>query len=90
MKKLVKYSKNGYDFEVVRREGDLAIALGKSRTSKAESWEVFQVQSHNGLCIAGVDIPPAEFAPRNEQWGIKGWTALNEKNAEEIFQIKKQ
>lgn len=85
MKQLTEYAKNGYDFKVTKREKNFAIALGKSRTSKSESWEVFEVQSHNGLNIAGVAIPPAEFPPRNEQWGSKGWTALSENRAHEIF-----
>lgn len=88
MKILTEYSKNGYDYTVKHREGNFAIALGKSRISKAESWEVIEIQSHNGLCIAGAQIPPAEFAPRNEQWGVKGWTALDEQHAWELFQLK--
>ena len=37
------------------------------------------------MTMANVYMPPAEFPPSNNQWGIKGWTALNEKHAEEIF-----
>lgn len=88
MKALTEYSKNGYDFQIVERIGNCAIAHGKSRISKAESWEVIEIQSHNGLSIAGVEIPPAEFAPRNEQWGVKGWTAINKQHAQELFTNK--
>jgi hypothetical protein len=50
---------------------------------------VIEIQSHNGLTMRGVFIPPAEFAPSNEQFGIKGWTASNEEQAKEILNRRK-
>jgi len=85
MKELIEYAKNGYDYQIIRRENNLAIAVGKSRISNSINWEVIKIQSHNGMTMAGVYMPPAEFPPSNNQWGVKGWTALNEKHAEEIF-----
>jgi hypothetical protein len=35
--------------------------------------------------MGGVFMPATEFAPSNNQWGIKGWTASNEEQAKEIF-----
>ena len=85
MKELIEYAKNGYDFKIIRRENNLAIAKGESRISSSINWEIIKIQSHNGMTMANVYMPPAEFPPSNNQWGIKGWTALNEKHAEEIF-----
>jgi hypothetical protein len=85
MKILTKYSKNGYDFTIVKREGDLAIAKGHSRNSEAVNWEVIEIQSHDGLKMGDAFVAPAEFAPSNNQWGNKGWTAWNEDHAHEVF-----
>lgn len=85
MKILTKYSKNGYDFTIVKRENNLAIAKGDSRNCAAVNWEVIEIQSHNGLKMGEAFIPPSEFAPSNNQWGNKGWTASSEQQANEIF-----
>jgi hypothetical protein len=88
MKQLTEYSKNKYDYEITHRQGNLAIANGKSRISNSQNWEVFIVQSHNGLTINGSLMPPAEFCPSNEQWGIKAWTCLTEEDALALFNKK--
>lgn len=85
MKVLQQYSKHKYDYQIIHREGNWAISYGKSRVSRADNWEVFEIQSHNGLTIGGVYMEPAEFVPNNSQWGSKGWTALNEKHAYELL-----
>jgi hypothetical protein len=90
MKELTEYAKNGYDYQIIRRENNLAIAVGKSRISNSINWEVIKIQSHNGMIMAGVHMPPAEFPPSNNQWGIKGWTALNEEQAIKIFDKLKE
>ena len=90
MKKLEKYYKNGYDFTLVHREGDLAIAVGKSRIHDKENWEVFEVQSHNGMMMGANWVDAAEFCPTSSMWGCKGWTALNEQDAWRIFNKQKQ
>jgi hypothetical protein len=90
MKKLEKYYKNGYDFTLIHREGDLAISLGKSRMHDGENWEVFEVQSHNGMMMGENWVDAAEFPAGNNQWGDKGWTAINEADAWRIFNKQKQ
>ena len=90
MKILTKYSKNGYDFTIVKRENNLAIAKGDSRNCAAVNWEVIEIQSHNGLKMGENWVEPAEFCPSNEQFGIKGWTAFNERHAWELFEKKKE
>lgn len=81
MKKLTRYrSKNGYEWNVIERRGDIALAHGGSI-----GFEVFEVQSHNGREIGGKWFEPAEFAPSNEQWGSKGWSFKSEQPAREKF-----
>lgn len=88
MKKINEYSKNGYDFKIVQRQDNLVISSGKSRKHGSQNWEVVEIQSHNGLTIGGVSIPPSEFIPRNEQWGTKGWSFATEEKAFEFFNEK--
>ena len=80
MKTLKEYKRNGFKFEVIERIGDYALAQG-SRAGVIRTYEVFKVQSHNGLKFGGIDSPPAEYAPRNADWGSKGWTYQKESTA---------
>ena len=88
MKTLTKYYKNGYDFVIKHREGNLAVACGISRQHGGENWEVIEIQSHNGMTMAGVYMGPSEFPPSNNQFGLKGWTVTSEKRALELFEEK--
>jgi len=81
MKKLEHYKRNGYEFEVVDRIGNIAMATGSNGNEK--TYEVIIVQSHDGREINGNSLPPAEFPPSNEQWGSKGWTFSTEDAAKQ-------
>ena len=72
MKKLKEYKRNGFKFEVIERVGDYALAQG-SRDGVIRTYEVFRVQSHNGLKFGGVDSPPAEHSPSNVDLVCNGW-----------------
>ena len=85
MKLLTNYYKNGYDFMLVKRLGNLAIAKGTSRLHQGDNWEVIEVQSHNGVQMGDNWVAACEFPPSNNQWGAKGWTATSESHAEEIL-----
>lgn len=90
MEKLNRYSKNGYEFSLHHREGDLAIFRGEMSGHNHETWEVVFIQSHNGKQIKENYIPPKEFPPSNTQWGIRGWTATGEEDAYRIFNERKE
>jgi hypothetical protein len=82
MKTLKKYhSRNGYAWIVIERKGNIALAYGGS-----VGWEVFEVQIHNGREIGGKWFEPAEYAPSNEQWGVKGYSFASESAARAKFQ----
>lgn len=92
MKKLTNYSKNGYEFRLEKRDGDIAIFLGtklteyeKGWTVTSENWEVIHIQSHQGREIHGKYFEPAEFPPSNEQWGTKGFTCVGFLSADKRF-----
>lgn len=89
MNALTSYRKNGHDFSLVIRSGDIAIFHGRSLTGQSETFEVIHVQRHNGREIAGAFLPPAEFPPSNNQWGSKGWTYPDKASAETKFETLK-
>ena len=76
MRALTEYKKNGYDFRITTRVGNLAIATGRKDGCADANYEVIEIQSHNGREIAGKFFEPAEFPPSSEQWGTKGFTCL--------------
>jgi hypothetical protein len=85
MKILTEYSKHKYDFTIKHREGNIAIAYGKHRIHEHDNWEIIRIRSHNGLQMGDNFVSPAEFGPSDREWGVHGFTALNEQHAFEIF-----
>lgn len=79
-----EFTKNGFRFRQIRREGDIAIfhklALeGLPRSAPHTStydagFETAVISRHDGYEMAGNKFDPAEMYPSNEQWGTKGWT----------------
>jgi hypothetical protein len=92
MKLLDKYSKNGYDFEIIEKKGSWAIALGIGKVTGRENWEIIEIQSHTGLMMGNNWVEACEYPPNSKSWGTKGFTADNAQRAEEIFarQINKE
>lgn len=85
MKRLTGYLKNKHLFKLHTRQGDLAIFHGQSTENSSDTWEVIEIQSHNGREIAGKYFEPAEYPPANEQWGSKGWTARTLEEAQSLM-----
>ena len=82
MKRLTKYrSRNGYEWTITDRIGDVALA----KSTGMVSFEVFEIQSHNGREIGNKWCEAAEYAPSNEQWGSKGWSFKSESLARAKF-----
>lgn len=82
MKTLTSYKKNGFQWNVCQRRGDVAVFASDC----FRFFEVIVIQSHNGREIAGNYCPPAEFPPSNEQWGVKGWSYSNALEANNKFE----
>ena len=83
MKKLESYHKNKLDWQLIKRQGDIAIFSASE--SYGTFYEVIKIQSHNGREIGGNKLPPAEYAPSNSEWGQKGWSFSNFTDAENKF-----
>lgn len=78
MKPLTEYSKNDHTFELIERCGNYGIFHGRSTKGSSETYEVIQIQSHNGTQWSD---EPKEYPPSNNQWGSKGWTCVNLEDA---------
>lgn len=80
-----QFRKNGFDFTMLKREGNVAL-FQKSKPHFTEPhFEIILVQSHNGYELAGRKIEAAETFPSSETWGTKGWTCSDEQRARELF-----
>ena len=87
MKTLTEYTKNGYRFTLVKRQGNIAIFRGEyiEAPSIAGHFEVIRIQSHNGREVHGKWCEPTEYPPSNNQWGADGFTCMRRERAEERF-----
>jgi hypothetical protein len=77
MKKLEKtFTKKGFKYTQIKREGNFAIYQQDSLTEGAvtPSFEVVEIKSHDGYEIGGQKIAASEVYPSTSQWGNIGWT----------------
>jgi hypothetical protein len=92
------YKRNGYEFAITERSGDVCLAVGRKgkittyevclavgRKGKITTYEVFIMQHNAERIIAGVTIAASQSPPGNEQWGRKGWTYSSEDQAREKY-----
>jgi hypothetical protein len=76
------YRKNGYEHTQVRRQGNVVMTEQRvPGNDKLIAYEIFEVVIQPPLRSQ----PLRETTPSNSQWGEKGWTAINEKEANRIF-----
>lgn len=69
------YRRNSYDFELVDREGDVAIYAQIDPDSKRQvAFEVFEVMKFPEREMFGATVSAREATPSNEQWGSHGFT----------------
>lgn len=88
------FTSKGFKFEQLKRENDAAL-FKKTKISKEgeevglPTYEVIQVQRHNGLMLGGQWMSPREFYPSSESWGTKAWTYMagQEERAETRFKF---
>ena len=72
------YAKNGYHFNLVLRDGDVAVYAQCHRPNGTPvAYEVFKVKRVKETIMFGRVIPAHEAVPSNEEWGTKGWTIMD-------------
>ena len=79
-----KFKKRGFDYELVVRQGDLAIYELKA-DNQVSGYETVLIQESKERVIAGIVIGASEHLPGNEQFGTKGWSYQNKSNALKKF-----
>jgi hypothetical protein len=69
------YKKNSYEFNLIERDGDVAIYEQIDPDTKQRvAFEVFEILKWPDREISGVKIAAREGTPSNEQWGKNGYT----------------
>jgi hypothetical protein len=79
-----KFIKNGFNFKLLKREGDKAI-YEKRKSKLNYCYEVILIARHDGYSLGENYLEPAETYPSSSQWGEKGWTFKDLNKAEEKF-----
>ena len=73
-----KFTKRGFEYELVERRGDIAIY----KQSKVVAFEVVKIQKRPEWVIGGNTVPAHESMPSDSQWGMAGWTLDNLESAQ--------
>lgn len=82
MKKLDKeFESAGFKYKQIHREKNYAIYERKYIDSDKKHYEAIRIQSHNGLEISGNKIPPSEYYPGSNSWGVHGFTCVSREKA---------
>ena len=79
------FRSDGFDFELLKRDGDIALFRKTKPRLRFESLEVVVIQRHETFEIEGKLIPASEHLPRSEQWGSAGWSYRDRPSAERKF-----
>jgi len=66
------FKKNGMNYKLLTRCDQIAI-YEQYFENTFVGYEVHEIQSHNGLEIAGKEIPATEYLCSNEQFGKKAF-----------------
>lgn len=74
------YKKNGYDFKLIKRQGDVAIF---SQYSEGEiiAYEVFEIRKQKEADWGEIHYEAKERIPSNEEWGNNAYTVWTLKEA---------
>jgi len=75
------FTKKGFTYTLVRREGNRAIYHQTRKDSSLSNYEVVKIGRHNGYTMGGVYIEPSETYPGSSLWGILGWTCTSLEDA---------
>ena len=89
MSKIPKiFRSNNFAFEQLKRLDNIAIYGKFKEDFKKETYhyEVIVIQSHNGYYIKESYVPPSEFYPSSQSWGLSGFTFRSLEDAEKKFE----
>jgi len=77
-----EFSRDGFDYRQVAREGDAAIyeQTWRGCSDPSACYEVIRIRRREGFHIGGRFVEPAEVYPHSDTWGTDGFT-LTDKDA---------
>ena len=78
-------SHKGFDFNLIDRNGDVAI-YSVNKKGRFQVFEVIRIKRHDGYSIAGNSFEPSEIYPRDNLWGLDGFTCMSLKGAKKRMQ----
>jgi len=73
----ISFTKKGFNYKQVKREGMKAIYEQTRDDSTIHNYEVVKLGKHNGYNMGGAYIAPSETYPGSSLWGITGWTCTS-------------
>lgn len=79
------FSKSGYDYEQVWRQGDIAIYACKDEESdRLLCYDVFEIKKQKETVMPGGSVIPAkEVVPSPSLWGVAGFSCSSMRAAQE-------
>lgn len=72
-----RFRKDGFDFTLNRRRGNLAIYEKAKPGHHSPSYEVGIIRNNPARIAFGKDFPASESWPSSEEWGVKAWTCTD-------------
>jgi hypothetical protein len=82
----VTFRSDDFEFQQLRREGDIAIFVKQKPTFSFKSYEVVIIQKRDAYTWPNGQTTPAhEAMPSSRDWGKHGWTYQSLKDAEARF-----
>jgi hypothetical protein len=79
------FRSDGFDFQILNREGEVALLAKKKPKWNFSIYEVVRVQVWPDELIKGRFTPEREAMPRSEQWGVHGWSFADMDDARRKF-----
>ena len=81
-----KFGSDGFNFEQLRREGDIAIFVKRKPPFKFKNYEVVIIQKRDAyIWPNGATTPAHEAMPSSRDWGKYGWTFQTLEDCESRF-----
>lgn len=85
----VKFQSKGFSWEVLKRDGDLAIIKQTSKENKS-NFNVIEIQKQKSAEFNGIQYEAKETIPGWEQWGKKAWNFMTLEAAEKFYRERRK
>lgn len=82
-----KFRNKGFDWEILKREGDLSI-IKQIHKDGSFNYNVIEIQKQKEAEFGGIKYESKETIPGWEQWGKKAWNFMSLEAAEEFYKEK--